>query len=53
MDGITRIRARFRSLSQTIHRETTSEDSDLEAFVVRVGGEPEHVAVDGPEAVGG
>jgi uncharacterized RmlC-like cupin family protein len=39
--------------SQTIHRETTSEDSDLEAFVVRVGGEPEQVNVDGPEAEGG
>ncbi len=38
--------------SQTIHRETTSQDSDLEAFVVRVGGEPEHVNVDGPEAAG-
>ena len=25
----------------TIHRELTGEDSDLEAFVVRVGGEPE------------
>jgi len=37
---------------QTIHRETTSQDSDLEAFVVRVGGEPEHVNVDGPEAAG-
>jgi uncharacterized RmlC-like cupin family protein len=38
---------------QTIHHETTSQDSDLEAFVVRVGGEPEHVNVDGPEAAGG
>lgn len=38
--------------SQTIHRETTSQDSELEAFVVRVGGEPEHVNVDGPEAAG-
>ena len=36
--------------AQTIHRETTSHDSDLEAFVVRVGGEPEHIDVDGPEA---
>jgi uncharacterized RmlC-like cupin family protein len=39
--------------SQTIHRETTSQESDLEAFVVRVGGDPEHVNVDGPEAAGG
>jgi uncharacterized RmlC-like cupin family protein len=38
--------------SQTIHRETTSQDSDLEAFVVRVGGEPEHVNVGGPKARG-
>jgi uncharacterized RmlC-like cupin family protein len=35
--------------SQTIHRETTGPDVDLEAFVIRVGGEPEHVTVDGPE----
>jgi uncharacterized RmlC-like cupin family protein len=34
---------------QTIHRETTSPDADLEAFVLRIGGEPEHVNVDGPE----
>lgn len=32
----------------TIHRETTGSDVDLEAFVVRVGGKPEYVAVDGP-----
>jgi len=35
--------------SHTIHRETTGPDADLEAFVIRVGGEPEHVSVDGPE----
>ena len=35
--------------AQTIHRETTSPDADLEAFVLRIGGEPEHVNVDGPE----
>jgi uncharacterized RmlC-like cupin family protein len=34
--------------SDTIHRETTSQDSDLEAFIVRVGGEPEHVEASGP-----
>ncbi len=38
--------------SQTIHRETTSHDADLEAFVLRVGREPEQVTVDGPEALG-
>jgi uncharacterized RmlC-like cupin family protein len=38
---------------QTIHRETTSQDADVEAFVLRVGSEPEHVDVDGPEAAGG
>jgi uncharacterized RmlC-like cupin family protein len=38
--------------SQTIHRETTGHDADLEAFVIRVGGEPEHVNVDGPEGAG-
>ena len=36
--------------SETIHRETTSTDADLEAFVLRVGGHPEHVNADGPEA---
>jgi uncharacterized RmlC-like cupin family protein len=36
--------------AQTIHRELTGEDSDLEAFIIRLGGEPEHVSVDGPEA---
>ena len=35
--------------SNTIHRETTAPDSDLEAIIVRVGGEPEHVSVDGPD----
>jgi uncharacterized RmlC-like cupin family protein len=35
--------------SQTIHRETIGANADLEAFVLRVGGEPEHVKVDGPE----
>jgi uncharacterized RmlC-like cupin family protein len=39
--------------AQTIHRETTGRDADLDAFVIRVGGEPEHVDVDGPEAAGG
>jgi uncharacterized RmlC-like cupin family protein len=39
--------------SQTIHRETTSDDADLEAFILRVGGEPEKVDVDGPEASDG
>src|SRR5262245_53784511 len=33
----------------TIHRETTHTDSDLEAFVLRVGREPERIDVDGPE----
>jgi uncharacterized RmlC-like cupin family protein len=33
----------------TVHRELTGDGSDLEAFVVRVGGEPEEVAVGGPE----
>jgi uncharacterized RmlC-like cupin family protein len=36
--------------SQTIHRERTGQDVDLEAFVIRVGGDPEHVTVDGPDA---
>jgi uncharacterized RmlC-like cupin family protein len=36
--------------SRTIHHETTSPDGDLDAFVFRVGGEPERVDVDGPAA---
>lgn len=36
--------------ADTIHRELTSDDPDLEAFIVRVGGEPEEVAAEGPEA---
>ena len=35
--------------SNTIHRELTSDDSDLEAFIVRVGGEPEEVDAGGAE----
>ena len=38
--------------SQAIHRERTGQDADLQAFVIRVGGEPEHVNVDGPEVAG-
>ena len=38
--------------SQTIHREITGHDANLEAFVIRVGGEPEHVSVDGSAAGG-
>ena len=34
----------------TIHRETTGPEADLEAFVIRIGGEPDRVSVDGPEA---
>jgi uncharacterized RmlC-like cupin family protein len=51
--GVERIEARagdfFMVPSQTIHRETTGADGDLEAFVLRLGGEPEQVNVDGPE----
>jgi len=39
--------------SRTIHRETTSRDADLEAFVLRVGGEPEEVGAEGPEPAEG
>jgi uncharacterized RmlC-like cupin family protein len=37
--------------AHTIHRKITGDDSDLEAFVIRVGGEPEEVAADGPETL--
>lgn len=54
--GAERVEARagdfFLVPSQTIHRETTGPDADLDAFVLRVGGEPEQVNVDGPEGVG-
>ena len=33
-----------------VHRETTSEEGAVEAFVVRVGDGPQLVNVDGPEA---
>jgi mannose-6-phosphate isomerase-like protein (cupin superfamily) len=36
--------------SQTIHRERTGGDAELEAFIFRIGGEPEKVDVDGPDA---
>lgn len=39
--------------SQSIHRETTSQDADLEAFILRFGGEPEQVDVEGPQAAEG
>jgi uncharacterized RmlC-like cupin family protein len=50
--GAERIEARagdfFLVPSGTIHRETTGPDADLEAFVLRVGSEPEYVGVEGP-----
>jgi mannose-6-phosphate isomerase-like protein (cupin superfamily) len=50
--GADRIEARagdfFIVPARAIHREITG-DADLEAFVLRVGGEPEYIAVDGPE----
>lgn len=52
--GTDRIEARagdfFLVPSQTIHRETTAADGDLDAFVLRIGGEPEYVEMDGPES---
>jgi uncharacterized RmlC-like cupin family protein len=54
--GADRIEARagdlFHIPSQTIQRETTGADEDLETFVLRVGGEPEHVNVDSREGAG-
>jgi uncharacterized RmlC-like cupin family protein len=51
--GAERVEARagdfFLVPPETIHRELTGPDADLEAFVLRVGGEPEHVGVDAPE----
>jgi uncharacterized RmlC-like cupin family protein len=38
--------------SQTIHREMTGQDAGHEAFVLRVGGEPEQVDMEGPEGAG-
>ena len=34
--------------SGTIHRETIGEQSRFEAFVIRIGGLPETIEVDGP-----
>jgi uncharacterized RmlC-like cupin family protein len=54
--GAGRVEARAGDLllvpSQVVHREMTGSDEDLEAFVLRVGGEPEQVDVDGPEGAG-
>lgn len=51
--GNDRVEARAGDLflvpPRAIHRELTGSDEDLEAFIVRVGGEPEQVDVDGPE----
>src|SRR5919106_2982114 len=35
--------------SNAVHRELTSDESDLKTFVVRVGGEPEEVSAGEPE----
>lgn len=35
--------------ADTVHRETTSPEADVEAFVLRVGGPPQLVNVDGPD----
>ena len=35
--------------ARTVHRETTSADGDLDAFLIRVGTEPEYVDLGGPE----
>jgi uncharacterized RmlC-like cupin family protein len=54
--GDDRVEARAGDLvlpSQTIRRELTGSDEDLEALIVRVGGEPEQVDVDGPEGAKG
>ena len=52
-NGAEQIEARagdfFMVPAHTIHRERTGPDADVEAFVIRVGGEPEKVDVDGPE----
>jgi uncharacterized RmlC-like cupin family protein len=54
--GAERVEARagdfFHVPSRTIHRETTGPNADLEAFVLRVGGEPEQVDVNGPKGAG-
>jgi uncharacterized RmlC-like cupin family protein len=35
--------------AHTIHRERTGPSTDAEVFIIRVGGEPEKVDVDGPD----
>ena len=55
LDATNRIEAHagdfFIVPAETIHRETTAGDGDLEAFVIRMGREPEYVDVDGPDDV--
>ena len=52
-DGAERIDAHagdfFLVPAHTVHRETTGTDTDLDAFLLRIGGEPEYVDVDGPD----
>ena len=36
--------------AHTIHREITGEGSEVEAFLVRVGGDPQVVNVDSPDS---
>jgi uncharacterized RmlC-like cupin family protein len=51
--GAERIVARagdfFRVPPHSIHRETTGQDVDLDAFILRIGGEPEYVDVNAPD----
>ena len=55
--GAERIEARagdfFLVPADTTHRETTGQDTDLDAFVLRIGREPEYIEVDGPEGPDG
>jgi oxalate decarboxylase/phosphoglucose isomerase-like protein (cupin superfamily) len=43
----------FHVRPRTIHRETIGTDVDFDGFVLRLGGAPERVDVDGPDAAGG
>jgi uncharacterized RmlC-like cupin family protein len=35
--------------ARTVHRETTAPDEPVEAFLVRIGGEPQVVNLEGPD----
>ena len=57
LGGVEQIEAHagdfFHVPAEAVHRESTGQDGDLEAFILRIGREPEYVDVDGPDGAAG